>query len=603
MIEKGATRIPANQRGLCRSLLVLMASGIAALSSQAAVVEVSVAEPTQQPADQQPSNSASARVSVHGVVRNQATGEPLARALVQIEGDANTGTLTDSEGRFEIADLPAGPQIFRVVKPGFRDRPFANEEAGLQAEGPAHSVLVETQEPELEFWLAPDCAIRGRIELSTGDTAGGINLVLLKHLVQNGRAVWAQVAATRSHGDGSYRFGGLPDGTYAVVTLPALDSDLFETLIAAGSTAKVARSGFAAVYYPEAHDLAGASPIQVSGGSQAEANFSLTAEPFYPVSASAGAGQDAEGQAIAIVMDAAGHPLPYNAQFDPATHTLQADLPDGSYQLVVRSFTRRGGAEDSLIKDLETGPRLRQGALVGSVGFTVAGHAISGLRVPLGPPQPATVHLRIVHASDGPPPAAATNVRELANLVLDRAEGVPFNGGDGVWSMESGPDWIAITALPGAYWLSGFAGRGGTCFGSLGGNSLNPARDPVIMSLTAAPPPMELTLRDDCGKLALNLPPALASVLPGEEPSYTVYVVPDFDSLQQIPPMTMHPSSGPVLSIDNLTPGSYQVYLFDTPVHLEYRNAAAMAALSNSGQQVTVSAGTTASLVLEMPAH
>jgi len=114
---------------------------------------------------------------------------------------------------------------------------------------------------------------------------------------------------------------------------------------------------------------------------------------------------------------------------------------------------------------------------------------------------------------------------------------------------------------------------------------------------------MELELRDDCGTLALSLPATLSVFAPGEEPNYTVYVVPDFDSVQSLPPMTMHPSSGPTLNLDSLTPGSYHVYTFSSPVHLEFRNPAAMAALSNAGQQVTVSAGTTASLTLEVPEH
>jgi len=61
----------------------------------------------------------------------------------------------------------------------------------------------------------------------------------------------------------------------------------------------------------------------------------------------------------------------------------------------------------------------------------------------------------------------------------------------------------------------------------------------------------------------------------------------------------LHPSSGATLSLDGLTPGSYHVYTFDIPVHLEYRNPAALAALPSAGQQVTISAGTTSSLVVE----
>jgi hypothetical protein len=65
--------------------------------------------------------------------------------------------------------------------------------------------------------------------------------------------------------------------------------------------------------------------------------------------------------------------------------------------------------------------------------------------------------------------------------------------------------------------------------------------------------------------------------------------------------MTIHPSSGTMLTIDGLTPGSYHVYTFDSPVHLEYRNPAVVAALANPGQTVALSAATTSSLTLEVP--
>src|SRR5260221_668198 len=61
------------------------------------------------------------RTNVHGLVKNAATGEPLPRALVRIEGDSVTGTLTDGDGRFEMHGVPTGPQAFQVIKPGFGD--------------------------------------------------------------------------------------------------------------------------------------------------------------------------------------------------------------------------------------------------------------------------------------------------------------------------------------------------------------------------------------------------------------------------------------------------------------------------------------------------
>ncbi len=413
--------------------------------------------PAQEPTEPQTAQaSAPARAAVHGVVRNAATGATLARALVEIEGDAETGTLTDGEGRFEIPAVPTGPQTIRVVKPGFRDRPYASEEAGLQAEGPAHSVMVAVGMPELDFALAPNCAIHGRIELSTGDPAEGIPINLLKRVVRLGRGVWVQESAARTNGDGSYRFGGLPDGAYLAYTQPVLESEPAVSVVATGSAANVARNGYPSVFYPDARDLTGAQQIRVSGGSQAEVNFSLTLEPFYPVTTAGGAqstgpaaGAASAPQGLtAVVSDAQGHLLPYTAQYDDATHGLQANLPDGTYILTVRGNQRPQFQGDVFLGSGRDG---RAGALAGQVEFTVAGHPVTGLRIPIGPPQPASIHLRFVHNADSPVAAAfaGNNAAQFVNLNIDPADGIPQNSFDTIWSMDNGPESITFTAQPG----------------------------------------------------------------------------------------------------------------------------------------------------------
>jgi hypothetical protein len=526
--------------------------------------------------------------------------------LVQIEGDADTGTLTNGDGQFEIPGVAAGPQIFRVVKPGFRDRPYATEETGLQSEGPAHSVMVAAQMPELSFALQPNCAIHGRIELSTGDPADGINVDLFKRVVRFGRSIWVHETTAKANGDGAYRFGGLPDGVYVVATQPALESEPAVSVVATGSAANIARSGYASVYYPDAREMAGAQRIQVSAGVQAEANFALALEPFYPVttfngpqnSRSPAGSSSSVGGYLAVVSDASGHPLPYTAQYDDTTHSLQTNLPDGTYILTVLGFQLGAGGLIST-----HGRDGRSSAQAGSVEFTVAGHPVTGLRIPMGIPAPSVVHLNFVHSGDGPASGSfgSGNAGDLVNLSLDVADGPPVTSGENIWSMENGADSIRFTAQPGAYWVSAFLPRKGVCAGSFTAGGVNLAREPLAMSLASTPPLMELTLRDDCATLALTLPPSVATFLPGEEPFYTVYVVPDFDTVQDVPPMTVHPSSGATLTLDGLTPGSYHVYTFDSPVHLEYRNPAVLAALPVAGQQVTLSAGTTGNLTLEVP--
>ena len=171
-----------------------------------------------------------------------------------------TGALTDGEGRFEIAGVPLGPQAFQVMKPGFID------EIAAGAGGPPtvvngasnsqHSVYVAADMPDLAFRLAPTNAIRGQVELSTGDPAQGIVVMLLRRGVQDGRAIWQPVTNVRTNSEGAYRFAGLTDGTYAVFTESTMDTELPAAFVAAGGDQAVTRAGYPSVFYPDAADLA-----------------------------------------------------------------------------------------------------------------------------------------------------------------------------------------------------------------------------------------------------------------------------------------------------------------------------------------------------------
>jgi hypothetical protein len=85
----------------------------------------------------------------------------------------------------------------------------------------------------------------------------------------------------------------------------------------------------------------------------------------------------------------------------------------------------------------------------------------------------------------------------------------------------------------------------------------------------------------------------------GEEPFYIVYVVPDFDSTQDVVQQTLRPSSGGRIKLTGLTPGNYHVYTFDRPIALAYRDPAVLASLP--GQAVTLAPGADAELTVEVP--
>ncbi|MGB6742931.1 MAG: carboxypeptidase-like regulatory domain-containing protein [Terracidiphilus sp.] len=536
--------------------------------------------------------------TLHGVVRNADTGEGVPRALVRIEGDADTGTLTDGDGRFEISGVPVGPQAVDVARPGFfNPGSGGTTDPHTAGFGPPHNVLIAAGMPDVVFTLAPTGAIRGRIDLSTGDPAEGIEVGLVKQIVADGRAVWQASGFTKTRSDGTYRFGGLTDGQYALHTMPALDSEPFATMVAPGKGAAAERWGYASVYYPDARDPSGTAKIAVANGAEVEANFTLTREPFHAVIVSVmgpqAAAVHAPGNYSTELTDGAGHELPYPTQNDSNAHTIQAALPDGTYSMVVTSTGtfQRPEMQDGIPV------AMGGGILVGEVDFAVAGHAITNLRVPLTPAAPGTVQVSVIHGA-----TSATGGNEQVVVMLSPADAWEGSAVVGQYATGTtdGPLQSSYMA-PGRYWAHTFVSGRRLCQSSFTAGGASLGREPLTIGLSGVTAPMELAVRDDCAKLALSLPDSLMEMGAGEEKYYTVFVVPDFDFTWDVSPIVLRPTSGGSFTFDNLTPGNYHVYTFEGNANLEYRNPAVLAALANPGQAVTLSPGATTNLVVEGP--
>jgi len=561
-------------------------------------------EPPQQP-EPTPATSDAPLAPVRGLVLNGASGQPLARALVRIEGDAATGVLTDGQGRFEIPGLPIGPQIFQVLKPGFRDPAATKNGNDEQQQSAEHNVLVAAPMPDLTFTLTPNCAIRGHVELSTGDPAGAVLIRLLRQSIRNGRAIWGEVKNRRTNAQGDYHFGSLSEGVYAVYNDPMFESIPATPLVEPGSSGSVEGNGYPAVFYPDARELAGAARIRLAAGDQAQADLTLTLEPFHTVTATVLAldrriltpGADAAGNGgafpVPALMDTEGHYLPYDAHFDDATHTVQATLPDGTYTL---SVVMRGGSSETAQSHAHLNFQ------VGSVQFTIAGKAVRNLQIPLFWPHSSLLQLLAQHSAAGGQAGVfpAAGLVSAVRVSLEYAGEYRADLGEEKTAPNVGTDaFDLMLAPPFSYWVHMLVYANGLCAGALNANGPNLAREPLVLSYSGAATPMELAVRNDCARLTLSLPSPVAGMAPGIEPVYTVYAVPDFDTTADVQPVTLRPSSGGSLTVEGLTPGNYHVYTFTAPVELEYRNSTAMAQLS--GQAVTLAPGSTENLVLEVP--
>lgn len=559
----------------------------------AASLSCTAQETAQDQQIAQPSTLDTTLATLHGMVRNAATGEGLPRALVRIEGDANSGVLTDGDGRFEFTNISVGPQQVEVSKPGYIDRTVSGAGTNSTIRGltivrsVGHNILVAAQMPDVVFTMFPTGAIRGYVELSTGDAASGIAVNLAQRTIQDGRLVWQQAASTRTRNDGSYRFGLLDDGDYAVYSQPSMASDLDGVPGGVGQ-----RMGYAPVFYADAREPSGASRIHVASGQESQANLTLTLEPFHAVTAAfvfpPGAPAGLSRAALSgTVLDSAGRPLPYPVQSDQESHSVQVELPDGAYTLLLTSAAPpegRAGAEGQ-----------NAGVLAGSTDVTVAGRAVSNLRIVLAVQRPSAVQLtlqRNVASSrpDGP-----------ITILASSAEGWVDDGMINELGNGSLPGPLQGQYLrPGSYWVHTHNQRT-LCETSFTAGGANLAREPMVLGLGGSMPPMELTMRDDCASLQLSLPETASSVTAGEEPFYTVYAVPDFDSTADVQPVTLRATTGGTSTLSGLTPGNYHVYTFVGEVQLAYRNSDAITALRNAGQAIALAPGASANLVVEVP--
>ncbi|KAA6459772.1 carboxypeptidase-like regulatory domain-containing protein [Acidobacteria bacterium AB60] len=559
--------------------------------------------PAAPPMPEQSRPAEGGAIPVRGVVRDALSGEALPRALVQVDGETGPGTLTDRDGQFELLTSGAGAHVFQLTKPGYHDLPPspAEDSAVLEySNGITHNILVVRGMPELSLSMMPTSAIQGQIDLSTGDNAQGIGVLLLRRVLVGGHGAWVVTGNQRTNTDGAYRFPGLDPGDYAVVTEPARESEIDGISLAPDGSAPAGYNGYAPTYYPDARDLAGAAKIRVRGGETVQANISLRLEAFQPVQAAVTTARlngKIAAEYNATVVDAQGHTLPYPAVYDPETRTVVTALPDGTYGLQVAAVPRIEGKVAAIRGTAPGG-----GALQGSLDITVAGHPVTGVRLPLAERSPSIVSVSVSHNA-----ALQTSTSRAAEAVTLGATQAGDARVDGMWlqfAQGAVPGELEGSALPpGAYWMHTNIAQAGICEQSFTAGGASLAREPLVITPGNMTPPLTLSLRDDCASLTLTLPPDSLTAAMGEEKAYTVYVVPDFDSTVDLTAQTLRPSSGGSIVVHNLTPGSYHVYAFQAPVELEYRNPDAMAKLPNSGQSITLQPSSDNTLTLEAPSR
>ncbi len=149
--------------------------------------------------------------SITGTVVNNATGEPVKKAMVTLGGPISgnqPAAVTDASGSFAFRKLPAGAYFVTAQREGF------NQDRGMIIGDSQKQVTVEAdQGKSVELRLWPNGSISGRLTDENGDAAQNCNITA----VTAGAAGSQQMRGNASTDDrGEYRIADLPAGRYLV---------------------------------------------------------------------------------------------------------------------------------------------------------------------------------------------------------------------------------------------------------------------------------------------------------------------------------------------------------------------------------------------------
>ncbi len=523
--------------------------------------------------DQSPGTQADV---VRGAVINAVTQEPIPRALVS-SLDERLAALTDSSGHFEFS-LPKdrsqassqtnGGSMLTGLRQG-QDLWLSARKPGFLTERDVPDSVHAIPGKDCVLSLIPEAIIKGRINLSSGDSAAGVTVQIWSRRVIAGVPKWMPGPVSRTNSAGEFRFAELSRGAYKISTLEFADSDQ-QT-----GTPEDERSMFPPAYFPGVPDFAAAANINVLPGQTVEADLTLTLQRYYPITIPvAGNEDDASLNVIVRGQHGPGFALGYN----PGKRRIEGSLPNGNYVVEaatnnpamssgVSTLAVQGGPAEGPVLSLVPYPDIRievkeefhDNSWNGSTTMSVGGRSF-------------TLH--------GP--------RRYLNAYAEPAEDFSHQRGGGLRPPTATDDSAMVLdgLSPGKYWIHLDTSRGYVASATSGIADL--LREPLKV-VSGGNSPIEVTLRDDSAAIDGSI--ANQSQKSAEiEPQAVVYLIPLPDSAGTFQQVGISPDGK--FEAPKLAPGSYRVLAFTRmQPDLPYRDPEGMKVYESKGQVISAVAG------------
>ncbi len=509
------------------------------------------------PATDQPSNS------IHGIVINEVTNEPIGRALVS-SPDRRFASMTDAQGYFEFK-LPPESAQGTESKTSQPNRPLdltARKPGYLEGFQSYVNVEVSSDAHDLKIALTPEALITGRVISPGNDVEERIQVELYRRQIQNGVGRWILAGSTSTRHNEEFRFAELEAGEYKLLSQESLDRDplTFDP--------KEQLYGYPPAYFPNASDFASGKLITIAAGSSTTADITVTRQSYYPVkikvlNAPAGTG-------LAIDVWAAGRPGPgFSLGYNLQTQTIEGLLPNGNYLVEASSFSQIG--------------------VNGSTTLSVKGSATTGSPMALVSNSSIGVEVKEEFTADDKGSGQVTfsgprngrerrGPRSYLNVLLESADGFGHARG-GFLRQPTGPadESLAIDNVqPGKYWVTVQTSRGFAS--SITSGSIDLKHNPLVVGAGGQTSPIEITMRNDSAELDGTIDGANRN---DQRPKGHVYLIPLANSSGDFREIWVGPDGK--FQSEGIPPGTYQVLAFATPTEIEYRSSEAMRAYESKG--------------------
>ncbi|HEX4544103.1 MAG TPA: hypothetical protein VH114_13110, partial [Candidatus Acidoferrum sp.] len=507
----------------------------------------------------------------------------VAHALV-FSADNRFAKLTDAEGHFEFKvprpqeEQNAGRQIsygsFSVSSGPGRTFSGVISPGGivLLARKPGYFqsmtgepwTAAETESSaEIKIELVPEALIVGGVNLPSNDGTDKIQVQVYRLQVQEGHRQWAPAGSVSSRANGEFRIASLREGEYKLFTQELLDRDPL-TFNPRGQL-----FGYPPVYYPAAADFESAAVIHLKAGEGFSATLTPSRREYYPVKL--GVLNAEAGRGIRIEVQSQGHRGPgLSLGYNMNESSIEGTLPNGNYSVVVTAFGENGAT--------------------GALNFSVSGAPVQGPSVMLVPNQliEALVKDERTKGDDTIAPGAR-NLLGAMNVKLVPSE--EFGQRNVLWLRPpKNPEDESLAfgnAHPASYRVrAGCNSTGYVAAVSSGGRDL--LRQPLVVGIGAAVPPIEITIRDDGAQVQgsiENWPPEGRKEpmrnFSGNVPAVVLLPLPD--SLGQFCQAWATPTGE--FSFRQVPPGDYlALALHRIPEELEYGDTEAMKKYESKAQ-------------------